>query len=66
MVSEFRYRSKTAAVFSAFPQGFNRNYSNVSRIKTLHCLAGGAVKQNSWDFVFIADNFFIFPQVTHF
>lgn len=63
---QIRKRSKLAAIFSAFPQGFNTDYSSVSRIKPPHCFAGGAVKQNGWDFVFIADNLLYFHKQQHF
>lgn len=43
---QIRKTSKLAAIFSAFPQGFNTHYSNVSRIKLAPCFAGGAAKQN--------------------
>lgn len=43
---QIRQRSNLTAIFFAFPQGFNTDYSNVSRIKPPHCFAGGAFKQN--------------------
>jgi len=43
---QIRKRSKLATIFSPFPQGFNTDYSNVSRIKPPHCFAEGPVKQN--------------------
>lgn len=63
---QIRQRSNMTAIFFAFPQGFNIDYSNVSRIKPTHCFAGGAVKQNGWDFVFIADNLLYFHKNQHF
>lgn len=63
---QIRQRSKLTAIFFAFPQEFNTDYSNVSRIKPPHCFAGGAVKQNDWGFVFIADNLLYFHKHQHF